>query len=81
MTMMKPQLHLKHGQLQTTPLVWNYNMDEAPWGEPLHLSVNDPQAGLTVHDGMRLADGRWSFPNAYAWMPLPDPAPLPEVTA
>jgi hypothetical protein len=66
---------------------WNYNLEEAPMGKYILLSCDFGGRRVVVEG--RKAPGECPFldtegaqiPQAYAWMPLPDPAAMPEVTA
>ena len=63
---------------------WNYNLEEAPVDTYVLASCTFASRRFVIegykvcHDGAFLDVDGDQLSNAYAWMPLPDPAPLPE---
>ena len=69
---------------------WNYNLEEAPLYEDVLVTRAEQFTTgifLYVNEGYRTKSGAFERPDGkkitkvIAWMPLPDPAAMPEVTA
>lgn len=63
---------------------WNYDVKAAPKQTPVIVTTENLNSGVTESgESFRYTSGRWDCEiggalKVIAWMPMPDPAPLPE---
>ena len=66
---------------------WNYDVEAAPKQTPVIVTTKNLKSGVTASgESFRSSSGNWHCEDWWAvcviaWMPFPDPAPLPEAHA
>jgi hypothetical protein len=56
---------------------WDRKVSDAPVGDCVLTTVRSGDDAVVMVD-MKPSEGAWDGSSVIAWMPLPDPAPLPE---